>query len=218
MIGQDPYLHNERFHSTLFGSENLFSLRLPHIIRCYYFHESAFFSWRSYLDGAILTYQNTVQLCINSLSARAERFRKSEIVLSMSKGLCDPQKLEESYDHVMIADCDIDRKSPDKVLNYLQEKYGLDHLQTIPMKQHTGTIKYQWIGIAKSSLPGNVQAASLFYTWLSSVVAVSKLFETHMSPESIYDPGTRFRYMEHSTLWLVTLTYWSYRRVRCRCV
>lgn len=138
--GQDPYLHNERFRSTLFGTEKLFSLRLPHIITCYYFHESAFFAWRNYLDGAILTYHNTGQLCINSLSPRWEQFRQSELVDSMSIGLCDPQKLEESSDHVMIADCDIDRKKSDEVISYLQDKYGLDHLQTIAMKQHTGTI------------------------------------------------------------------------------
>jgi hypothetical protein len=138
--GQDPFLHNERFHSTLFGSETLFSLRLPHTITCYYFHESAFYSWRDFLDGAILTYKNKAQLCINSLSVRVEQFRKSELVLSMSNGLCDPQKLEESNDHVMIADCKIDRKRSDQVKSYLQKKYGLDHLQTIPMKQHTCAI------------------------------------------------------------------------------
>lgn len=139
--GKDPSLHNMRFHSTLFGTEMLFCLRLPHTITCYYFHESAFFSWRNYLDGAILTDENNAQLCINSLSARAEHFRKSELVVSMSKGLCDPQKLEESSDYdVMIADCEIDRKRSDQIVSYLQEKYGLDPLQTIQMKQHTCTI------------------------------------------------------------------------------
>lgn len=139
--GNDPNLHNMRFHSTLFGAEDLFSLRLPNIIKCYYFNESAFFSWQNYLDGAILTYIITdhfsAQLCINSLSPRVERFRKSELVVSMLDGLCDPQKLEESTDGVMIADCDIDRRRPDLVKRYLQDKYGLDHLQTIPMKQIT---------------------------------------------------------------------------------
>lgn len=137
--GQNPQLHNDRFHATLFGIEHLFSLSLPNIITCYYFHESAFFSWQDYLDGAILTYQNTAQLCINSLSYRVEQFRKSELVASMSNGLCDP-KLEESSDDVMIADCDVERKNFDEVVSYLQEKYGLDHLQTIPMLQHTGEI------------------------------------------------------------------------------
>jgi len=36
-----------------------------------------------------------------------------------------------------------------------------------------------------------------------------KVFDTHMLPESMRDPGPRFRYMEHSTLWLGTITYWG---------
>ena len=133
--GLEPSLNNDRFHSTLFGSQILFSLRLPETITCYYFNESAFYTWRNHLDGAILTHNNKGQLCINSLSPRVELFRKSELVACMSNGLCDPQKLEESTDGVMIADCDIDRKSPDLVKRYLQDKYDLDHLQTITFKQ-----------------------------------------------------------------------------------
>lgn len=53
----------------------------------------------------------------------------------MSEGLCDPQKLEESIDGVMIADCDIARRKQDEVLTYLQQKYDLDHLLTFPMQQ-----------------------------------------------------------------------------------
>lgn len=135
--GQDPCLHYERFHSTLFGIETLFSLRLPQTVTCYYFHESAFFSWRDYLDGAILTFKDKAQLCINSLSPRVEQFRKSELVVSMSNGICDPRQLEESNDDVMIADCDIDRRRPDEVVSYLKEKYGLDHLRNITMQQYT---------------------------------------------------------------------------------
>ena len=138
--GRDPNLHYKRFRSTLFGSEHLFSLDLPHIVMCYYFHESAFFSYRKWLDAAILSYQDNVQLCINSLSARVEQFRKSQLAVSMSEGLLDPQKLEESSDHVMIADCDTDRRRPDEVVSYLQLKYDLGHLQAIEMQQHTGEI------------------------------------------------------------------------------
>ncbi len=131
--GEDPELHNRRFHSTLFGTEKLFSLRRDNVITCYYFHNSAFFSWRDFLDGAILTYLNNAQLCINTLSPSAEIFRRSELTLSMSNGLCDPEKLERQLDDVMIADCDIDRRNSEDILRYLQDKYKLDHLQTIPM-------------------------------------------------------------------------------------
>lgn len=36
-----------------------------------------------------------------------------------------------------------------------------------------------------------------------------KVFDTQMLPESMRDPGPRFRYMEHLTLWLLTITYWG---------
>lgn len=134
--GEDPELHNQRFRATLFGTEKLVSLRLPNVITCFYFHESAFYSWRDYLDGAMLTYRDTAQLCINTLSPRVEDFRKCELVQSMSRGLCDPDRLHGLDNHVMIADCPIDRKQPKKVLVYLREKYGLDHLQAIPMQKH----------------------------------------------------------------------------------
>ena len=138
--GQDPELLNRRFHSTLFGTEKLFSLKKENVITCYYFHNSAFFSWRDFLDGVILTYQNNMQLCINSLSPRSGKFRNSELSITISKGLCDPETREKKYDEVMVADCDINRKDTEKVLEFLQEKYQLDHLQTIPMQQMTGTI------------------------------------------------------------------------------
>lgn len=36
-----------------------------------------------------------------------------------------------------------------------------------------------------------------------------KVFDTHTLPESVRDPGPRFRYMEHLTFWLGTITYWG---------
>ncbi len=138
--GEDPELHNRRFHSTLYGTEKLISFRRDSVITCYYFHDSAFFSWREFLDGAILTFLNNAQLCINTQSPRVEDFRTSELTLAMSSGLCDPQKLERQSADVMIADCNLDRKYPDGILRYIQGKYSLDHLQAIPMQQLTGMI------------------------------------------------------------------------------
>jgi hypothetical protein len=138
--GRDPELLNRRFRSTLFGTEKLFNIRKSNVITCFYFHQSAFFSWRHLLDGVILSYSNKIQLCINSLSPRVAEFRESELTKWMSNGLCDPDVLEEQSNDVMIADCDIDRKESGHILEYLQNKYGFDHLQTIPMNQMTATI------------------------------------------------------------------------------
>ena len=138
--GEDPELLYRLFQSTIFGIEKLFSIRKPNIMTCYYFHHSAFFSWRDFLDGVILTYLNNMQLCINSLSPRVGKFRKSQLTQSMNKGLCDPEVLAQQNVDVLIADCGFDRKDSGQVLDYLQNKYRLDHLQTIPMHQMTGTI------------------------------------------------------------------------------
>ncbi len=78
------------------------------------------------------------QLSINTLSDRLEQFRNSELVESISNGLLDPDALGGLEKGSMIADCDIDRKDSEKVLSYLQGKYGLDHLQAIPMNKVRG--------------------------------------------------------------------------------
>ena len=138
--GKDPNLLNTRFHATLYGTEKLFSIRKSEVITCYYFRNSAFFSWREYLDGVILSHDDQIQLCINTLSPRAENFRKSHLTVCMAKGLCHPDVLEARNDAIYIADCDVDRNDSGQVLDYLQKKYKLDHLQIMPMHQMTGTI------------------------------------------------------------------------------
>lgn len=134
--GQDPELHYDRFYATLFGRAKLCSLRRPNVITCFYFHESAFYSWRDYLDGAILTYLDTAQMCINTLSPRVEQFRRCEFVQAMSRALCDPDRLHGLQKDIMIADCPVDRTEPQRVLEYLRRKYDVDHLQVMPMKKH----------------------------------------------------------------------------------
>ncbi len=137
--GRDANLLNMRFHATLFGTQDLFSIQQEGLITCYYFNESAFYSCRNSLDGAILTYNNKAQLCVNALSGRLKEFQKSDLYKSLAQGLCDPDILQTS-EGVMIADCDMDRKDSNKIIQYLREKYKLDHLQTIDMKQYSGTI------------------------------------------------------------------------------
>jgi glutaminyl-tRNA synthetase len=135
--GRNPYLQNTRFRATLFGLEQLISIRKGYIIECYYFHESIFYTYRDCLDGAFLTYisdgQFNVQLCINSQSLSVGNFKKSELVAAFSDALNDPDSLANSDENVMIADCPFDRKNEAKILQYLQQKYNLNHLQTMPL-------------------------------------------------------------------------------------
>jgi hypothetical protein len=146
--GQDPELHDDRFYATLFGTEKLFSLKHPRIVTCFYYHASAFYSWREHLDGALLTYLISdglrIKLCINTLSPKIDQFRQCELVQIMSQAtpnaLCDPDKWHGLENDVMIADCPNDRKQSGQLLAYLKQKYGLEHLQDIPMQKHTGKI------------------------------------------------------------------------------
>jgi hypothetical protein len=126
-----------RSHATLFGTQDLLSIRRKDFMTCYYFKESAFYSHHNELDGVIITYHNQMQLCVNTLSPYYQSFAKSELYQALSKGLCDLEILKEN---VMIANCDFDRKEVDKIIKYLSEKYNLDHLQTINMKQYLGMI------------------------------------------------------------------------------
>lgn len=107
------------------------------LITCYYFHESIFYSCHNELDGAILSCPDgsglKMQLCINTLSPSIGTFRKTDLYKNLSKGLCDPNLLCGT----MIADCDIDRKKVDEVMEFLREKYKIKHLQTIDMKRHS---------------------------------------------------------------------------------
>jgi hypothetical protein len=140
--GKDPRSIFRQFHATLFGTEKIFSLKISDVITCYYFRESAFSLWRNCLDGVILTSENEAQLCVNTLSPRLEKFRESELAVRMSEGLCDPERLDQALQEVMIADCTIDRRDSDAIINYLSSKYGIDHLQILRMRQRTAMIYF----------------------------------------------------------------------------
>ncbi len=132
--GNNAELLNRRFRSTLFGMQNVFSTERSKTTTCYYFNESSFFSHKDSLDGAILTCGDTLQLCVNTLSFGYGKFKTSDLYKALSKGLCDPAILEQR-EGAMIADCNIDRKNSELILEYLRKKYGLNHLQTIDLKQ-----------------------------------------------------------------------------------
>jgi hypothetical protein len=137
--GHDPNLLNMRFHATLFGTETLISIERNYAMTCYFYDESAFFTHRSDLDGVILTYNDQLQLCVNTLSHRKDEFKKTDLYRVLSKGLCDPDNMKAD-DGVLIADCEMDRRNAREVIKYLKAKYKLNHLQKIEMKQHSGMI------------------------------------------------------------------------------
>lgn len=141
--GINSSLHNERFHSTLFGTQHLVSMEVENSIFCYYFKESAFYSSKNSLDAVILTYDDGInlnfKLCINTFSSKIEKFRKTLLYKDFSNALCDPVVIENK-NGVFIADCDYDRKNEPKIIEYLAQKYNLKHLQSIDMALHSARI------------------------------------------------------------------------------
>ncbi len=139
--GRDPSLLDNRFRATLFGTQYLFSTQKgTPTWTCFYFKESSFYSHRNELDGAILTYLNQsqlcVQLCVNTLSPYYRKFSQSFLYRSLAKGLCNPEiEILKQDKNAWIADCNYDRKEEGRILKYLREKHNLDHLDIMPMNQ-----------------------------------------------------------------------------------
>lgn len=140
--GRDPDFYRRRFTATMYGIQELFTIDDDRpLITCYYFHNSSFFRYRDSLDGVILSSGPSIQLCVNSVSLRSNSFRASELfrAFERNKGLLDPILYEGDKDF-MTVDSGIDRHDRDKVLDYLKEKYGLNHLQTMDLKKYEGII------------------------------------------------------------------------------
>jgi hypothetical protein len=138
--GRDAELLRDRFSATLFGSTNLIDLGPTRDTRTgFFFHFNDFFRFRDILDGAIISVETGCQLCINSLSPRADEFRKSGFVTAFAKGLCDPKVLEERGE-AYIVDCDLDRRNTHDVLKYVRKKYGKERLLDLNLTMHSGTM------------------------------------------------------------------------------
>lgn len=124
--GRDAELSLGRFRSTLFGCVQ--TIYPPNIApMCYYFYDSSFFRLRDTLDAAIVSFDDGLQLCVNSLSPLVSKFRNSELYQSLREYTCDPDK-EEIAGRGLIVDSDIDRNKKDLVLDYLKKKYRLPQI------------------------------------------------------------------------------------------
>ena len=135
--GRDADLLMDRFRATLYGTTNIIDMSVTRDTRTGFFIDfNDFHRYRGVLDGAVLSTANCCQLCINSLSSRAGQFRQSGFVAAFAAGLCDPEGLEgrgEAY----IADCDIDRRNRQQVMNYVRKKYGRERLLDLTLTKHS---------------------------------------------------------------------------------
>ncbi len=138
--GRDAELLMDRFRATLFGTTNIIDMGPTKDTRfAFYFGFNDFYRFRDTLDGALLSTEVECQLCINSLSPRAELFRKSGFVQAFARGLCDPSVLEKREEAYLV-DGDVDRRNEHEVLNYLRTKYDRDRLLNIDLTYHSAAI------------------------------------------------------------------------------
>lgn len=136
--GLNARLLRERFRATLFGSVQV--IHPPKIApNCYYFYNSSFFDLRQTLDAAIVSSDGELQLCVNTLSPRLDKFRNSELYQALLEGLCDPD-FEEKNQCGFIADCSIDRRDSPAVIEYLKQKYNVSQLLDLNFTNHSAMI------------------------------------------------------------------------------
>ena len=136
--GFDAEFLYKRFFATLFGSIQV--AYPPNIFPdCYYFYDSSFFRLRYTLDAAILSFNDNLKLCVNTLSPRLGDFRNSELYQALLEYVCDPDSEEKNH-RGLITDALIDRRDRNAVLEYLKKKYGLKQLIDLDFKKHSAMI------------------------------------------------------------------------------
>ena len=139
--GSDPELQFMQFRGSLYGLCDIFDMSEERDNRvCYYFDFNDFFRYRTVLDGAMLTTDSQLQVCINDFSLNAEQFRGSTLVEAFRGGIVDPSELERQG-CAYVADCDHDRRDKRKIIAYIQEKYGKQLLRDISLQKATAMIQ-----------------------------------------------------------------------------
>lgn len=124
----DPGTQASEFLATLYGIMLLVPIQAEmkeEIRECYYFDFNEFFQIRD-IEGALIFMKSGCQLCINSYAERVNEFRESYFYRFFEEhgGALDPEVLEANG-QAYIADTDLSRSDPNKILEYLVKKYSL---------------------------------------------------------------------------------------------
>ena len=132
--GLEAELYSMQLKATLYGSQKLFTENDGvGMITCYYFGNSSFFKHRNYLDGVVISREGEAQLNLNELSPHFALARNSSLAKALEPAVFYPTK--DKADGDLINDFTGKRNDKQKNLIYLQTKYAINHLQTIPMNQ-----------------------------------------------------------------------------------
>jgi hypothetical protein len=125
----------DQVRHTLYGISRIAgSGRAATAPECYFFHESIFYRYQQ-LDGAVITFQNRLVLCLNTYSPRVSELRKSKLAHAFPRNILDPLQLEREG-RCLIADCAADRKDSAAMLEHLRAKYLLDHAVNFNFDEH----------------------------------------------------------------------------------
>ena len=132
----DPGTQASEFRSTLYGTMLLVDAESDsehQTKECFYFDYNEFYEMTD-IEGAILFWESSCQLCINTFAERVDAFRNSALHQRFDKdgGILDPDALEASG-QAYIADIDLPRSESEKLLDYVMEKYSLN-FRPIPMR------------------------------------------------------------------------------------
>lgn len=139
-VGRKQEAKIEQFQATLYGSTNIFELGSSEQLKtCYYFRNSDFFRYRDTLDAAILSWDNSARLCLNTYSPRYQQLKESILCQHFGRAVCDPI-VEENSGVSYLVDSDVDRKNTQDVLGYLCTKYKCERIMNMDMGHHSATI------------------------------------------------------------------------------
>jgi hypothetical protein len=89
-----------------------------------------------------VTRENSITLCANEFSAKAEHFRASLLYqwLDQRGGLVTPRDLEANRGFLSITDREIDRANESAVCDHLSHKYDLRQVHLLDIKAYSASV------------------------------------------------------------------------------
>lgn len=138
-IGKNQGMKKDQFKGSLYGTCSIFDLDSTYTIPCYYFHYNDFYQVKSVIDGAVISTEKEIQLCLNTLSPNYIKIRESNFAKKFGDACVDPIKEEEAHE-AMILDANIERTDTGACLMYLRKKYKKDKIQNMQMGYYSASI------------------------------------------------------------------------------
>jgi len=138
--GWDPSLQMLQIKASLFGTRQIIDLSKTKDSReCFYFGFSDFFRHRDTIDLAVVRAHDQAQLCVNNFSPRYQIAKSSYLREVFGSAVVDPLEWEKEGS-IYLADCDLDRRDTDAIVEYLKDKYQKPDLIDMEMKSISATM------------------------------------------------------------------------------